>query len=149
KERKLFEDPNTLETIVFVYKINDLSHPQTRFKVDVNAQENRLTGCVVIAEGMSLVALEGGSKPIKRYGKLMLKRINWAAAVVDETDGDENQDRLVKNCVLVWQGSVAKPSFNKFLVHQCRTEVAARKVFSDAGVAYYWDLAVNFTDDQI
>ncbi|KAF9597175.1 hypothetical protein IFM89_016163 [Coptis chinensis] len=27
KERKLFEDPNTLETIVFVYKINDLSHP--------------------------------------------------------------------------------------------------------------------------
>ncbi|KAF5195211.1 U4/U6 small nuclear ribonucleoprotein Prp3 [Thalictrum thalictroides] len=79
----------------------------------------------------------------------MLKRINWAAAVVDETDGDENQDRPVNNCVLVWQGIVAKPSFNKFLVHQCRTEAAARKVFSDAGVAHYWDLAVNFTDDQI
>ncbi|PIA42077.1 hypothetical protein AQUCO_02100141v1 [Aquilegia coerulea] len=147
KERKLFEDPNTLETIVSVYKINDLSHPQTRFKVDVNAQENRLTGCVVIAEGMSLVVVEGGSKPIKRYGKLMLRRINWATAVVDEADVDENDDRPVNNCVLVWQGSVAKPSFNKFLVHQCRTEAAARKVFSDAGVAHYWDLAVNFTDD--
>ncbi|KAF9597174.1 hypothetical protein IFM89_016162 [Coptis chinensis] len=50
KERKLFEDPNTLETIVSVYKINDLSHPQTHFKVDVNAQENRLTGCAVMAD---------------------------------------------------------------------------------------------------
>ncbi|XP_026441987.1 protein RDM16-like, partial [Papaver somniferum] len=30
KEKKLFDDPNTLETIVSVYKINDLSHRQTR-----------------------------------------------------------------------------------------------------------------------
>ncbi|GKA41954.1 RDM16-like protein isoform X2 [Tanacetum coccineum] len=41
KEMKLFDDNNTLEIIVSVYKMNDLSHPQTRFKVDVNAQENR------------------------------------------------------------------------------------------------------------
>jgi U4/U6 small nuclear ribonucleoprotein PRP3 len=29
------------------------------------------------------------------------------------------------------------------------TEAAARKYFADAGVAYYWDLAVNFSDDQM
>ncbi|XP_042512075.1 protein RDM16-like isoform X2 [Macadamia integrifolia] len=148
KERKLFEDPNTLETIVSVYRINDLSHPQTRFKVDVNAQENRLTGCAVISDGISVVVVEGGSKPIKRYGKLMLKRINWATAVGnDDDDDDENEDKPVNKCVLVWQGSAAKPSFNRFLVHQCRTEAAARKLFSDAGVGHYWDLAVNYTDD--
>nr|GMC61673.1 protein RDM16-like isoform X2 [Ipomoea batatas] len=74
KERKLFDDPNTtLETIVSVYKINDLSHPQTRFKVDVNAQENRMTG----------------------------------------------------------------------------TEAAARKILADAGVPHYWDLAVNFKDEEL
>ncbi|GLT70055.1 hypothetical protein SLA2020_421560 [Shorea laevis] len=148
KERKLFDDPNTSETIVSVYKINDLSHPKTRFKVDVNAQENRLTGCAVISDGMSVVAVEGGSKSIKRYGKLMLRRINWAEAVKEEDeDEDGNQDKPINKCMLVWQGSVAKPSFHKFSVHECMTEAAARKVFSDAGVAHYWDLAVNFTED--
>ncbi|XP_068637721.1 protein RDM16 isoform X2 [Aristolochia californica] len=149
KERKLFDDPNNLESLVSVYKINDLSHPQTRFKVDVNAQENRLTGCAVISDGLSVIAVEGGSKSIKRYGKLMLKRINWAAALPNEDGVEKDEDAPLNKCVLVWQGSVAKPSFNRFLVHQCRTEAAARKVFSDAGVGHYWDLAVNFSDDQI
>ncbi|KAG9453811.1 hypothetical protein H6P81_006715 [Aristolochia fimbriata] len=149
KERKLFDDPNTLETLVSVYKINDLTHPQTRFKVDVNAQENRLTGCAVISDGLSVVVVEGGSKSIKRYGKLMLRRINWAAAVPSEDGEEKDEDAPLNKCVLVWQGSVAKPSFNRFLVHQCRTEAAARKVFSDAGVGHYWDLSVNYSEDQI
>lgn len=148
KERKLFEDPNTLETRVSIYKINDLSHPQTRFKVDVNAYENKLTGCAVITDGMSVVVVEGGKKPIKRYGKLMLNRINWAAAVGDE-EGTEDHDRPANRCVLVWQGSVAKPSFRKFIVHQCRSEAAGRKIFADAGVPHYWDLAANISDDLL
>ncbi|KAK8957789.1 hypothetical protein KSP39_PZI000152 [Platanthera zijinensis] len=142
KERKLFEDPAMLETLVSVYRINDLSHPQTRFKVDVNAQENRLTGCAVLSDGISVVVVEGVRKSIKRYSKLMLKRINWAAAVGVDENGDESN-----RCVLVWQGSTAKPNFNRFLVHQCRSDAAARKVFADAGVPHYWDLAVNFSDE--
>ncbi|XP_057476691.1 protein RDM16-like isoform X1 [Actinidia eriantha] len=150
KERKLFDDPNTQETIVSVYKVNDLSHPQTRFKVDVNAQENRMTGSAVISDGISVVVVEGWNKSIKRYGKLMLKRINWASAVKTvEEEGDEDEEKPVNKCLLVWQGSVAKPSFHRFSVHECRTEAAARKVFSDAGVGHYWDLAVNFTEDQM
>lgn len=150
KEKKLFDDPNTLETIVSVYRVNNLSHKQTRFKVDVNAQENRLMGCAVISDGISVVVVEGGSKSIKRYGKLMLRRINWAAAVNDEDEEeDDSEEKPVNKCVLVWQGSVAKASFNRFTVHECITEAAARKVFSDAGVGHYWDLAVNFSDDQM
>lgn len=150
KEKKLFDDPNSVETIVSVYKINDLAHPQTRFKVDVNAQENRLTGCTVISEGITVVVVEGGSKSIKRYGKLMLKRINWAAAVVDDDEGgDDSEEKPPNKCVLVWQGSVAKPSFKWFHVHECRTDAAARKYFADAGVGHYWDLAVNYSDDQL
>ncbi|KAI9156268.1 hypothetical protein LWI28_003264 [Acer negundo] len=150
KERKLFDDPNTVETIVSVYKINDLSHPKTRFKVDVNAHENRLTGCAVISEGISVVVVEGGSKSIKRYGKLMLRRIDWATAVKEEDedeDEDDNTEKPVNKCVLVWQGSVAKPNFNRFFVHECMTEAAAKKILADAGVAHYWDLAVNFCED--
>ncbi|KAK4431170.1 protein RDM16 [Sesamum alatum] len=149
KERKLFDDPNALDTIVSVYKINDLSHPQARFKVDINAQENRLTGCAIISEGISVVVVEGGAKSIKRYGKLMLRRIDWTAAVKKEEDEeDDDEDKPLNKCVLVWQGSVAKPNFTRFSVQECRTETAARKFFSDHGVGHYWDLAVNFTDDD-
>ncbi|KAK4487829.1 hypothetical protein RD792_003565 [Penstemon davidsonii] len=152
KEKKLFDDSNnTLDTIVSVYKINDLSHPQARFKVDINAQENRLTGCAVISEGISVVVVEGGAKSIKRYGKLMLRRIDWSAAVKkDDENDDENEDednKVVNKCMLVWQGSVAKPGFSRFFVQECRTEAAARKFFSDHGVGHYWDLAVNFNED--
>ncbi|TKW32296.1 hypothetical protein SEVIR_2G159300v4 [Setaria viridis] len=149
KERKLFDDPtNTVDTIVCVYKIRDLSHPQTRFKVDVNAQENRLTGAAVITDDVSVVVVEGGKKSIKRYNKLMLNRIDWAAAVGGEDDADEEPDKPVNSCVLVWQGSVAKPTFHRFTVHNCRSEAAAKKVFADASVPHYWDLAVNFSEDS-
>ncbi|KAI3474345.1 hypothetical protein Pfo_029179, partial [Paulownia fortunei] len=72
KERKLFDDPNTLDTIVSVYKITDLSHPQARFKVDINAQENRLTGCAVIAEGISIVVVEVVPNRTRDMGSLCL-----------------------------------------------------------------------------
>ncbi|KAI4351166.1 hypothetical protein L6164_005546 [Bauhinia variegata] len=150
KERKLFDDPSTLETLVSVYRINELSHPKARFRVDVNAQENRLTGCAVISDGISVVAVEGGSKSIKRYGKLMLRRINWSdLSKEEEEEGDSDDDKPVNKCSLVWQGSVAKPSFSRFSVHECMTESAARKIFADAGVGHYWDLAVNFVDDEV
>ncbi|KAM0842956.1 hypothetical protein ACQ4PT_058016 [Festuca glaucescens] len=148
KERKLFDDPNTLDWIVCVYRIRDLSHPQTRFKVDVNAQENRLTGAAVIADGISVVVVEGGKKSIKRYNKLMLNRIDWAAAVGGEDDVEDEPDKPVNSCALVWQGSVGKRTFSKFSVHQCRSEAAAKKVFADASVPHYWDLAVNFSEDS-
>ncbi|KAL5074526.1 hypothetical protein RYX36_013510 [Vicia faba] len=149
KERRLFDDPNTLDTLVSLYRINDLSHPKARFKLDVNAQENRLTGCSVICAGISVVVVEGGSKSIKRYGKLMLRRINWSDFSKEkEEDEDSDDDKPVNKCVLVWQGSIAKPSFNRFSVHDCIPEAAARKVFVDAGVPHYWDQAVNYVDDE-
>ncbi|XP_018447333.1 protein RDM16 [Raphanus sativus] len=152
KERKLFDDPTTtLETIVSVYKVNKLSHPKTRFKVEMNARQNRLTGCSVMTDDMSVIVVEGKSKVIKRYGKVMLKRINWEEAVKkegEEEDEDEDENSGDNNkCWLVWQGSVAKPSFHRFHVQECLTESAAKKVFADAGVPHYWDLAVNYTDD--
>lgn len=145
KERKLFHDPNTLDTLVSLYRVNDFSHPKARSTVYVNAQQNRLTGCAVICDGISVVVVEGGSKSIKRYGKLMLRRINWNDVSKEKEDNEDSDD--ANKCVLVWQGSVAKSSFNRFSVHDCITEAAARKVFVDAGVPHYWDHAVNYTND--
>jgi U4/U6 small nuclear ribonucleoprotein PRP3 len=137
-----------VETIVCVYKIRDLSHLQTRFKVDVSAQENRLTGSAVITDSISVVVVEGGKKSIKRYNKLMPNWIDWAASVDAEDDADEEPDKLVNSCALVWQGSVAKSAFHRFTVHNCRIEAAAKKVFIDASVPHYWELAVNFSEDS-
>jgi U4/U6 small nuclear ribonucleoprotein PRP3 len=146
KKKKLFDDPNTLGRLVSLYRINDLSHPQARFKVDLNAQQNDLTGCAVFCDDISIVVVEGNSKSIKRYGKLMTKRINWSdLSKKDETE--DSDDKPANKCVLVWQGSVAKSNFNRFSVHHCITEAAARKVFVDAGVPHYWDQAVNYEDD--
>ncbi|KAI3964324.1 hypothetical protein MKW92_015188 [Papaver armeniacum] len=151
KVKKVFDDPNKLEKIVSVYKISDLSHPQNQYKVNVNAQQNQLTGCLVITEDITVVVVEGGSKSIKRYGKLMRKRIKWAETVRNEEEDStaEDDDKPVNKCVLVWQGSVAKSSFDGFAVHKCRTEAAARKCFADAGVGHYWDLSVNFKNAMI
>ncbi|KAI3847691.1 hypothetical protein MKX03_019501 [Papaver bracteatum] len=145
KMKKQFDNPNEIEKIVSVYKINDLSHSQTRRKVYVNAQRNRLTGCLVITEDLTVVVVEGGNKSIKRYRKLMLKKINGAETVRNEEEDSmaEDDDKPVTKCVLVWQGNVAKSSFNSFAVHQCRTEASARKCFADAGVGHYWDISVN------
>jgi hypothetical protein len=50
---------------VALFRVRDLSDKQHRFKVDVNAQESLLTGCVVIckAAGTNLVVVEGGACP--------------------------------------------------------------------------------------
>ncbi|KAI3874996.1 hypothetical protein MKW98_019569 [Papaver atlanticum] len=128
KMKKRFDNPNELEKIV---------------------SRNLLTGCLVITEDLTVVVVEGGNKSIKRYGKLMFKKINGAETVRNEEEDSmaEDDDKPVTKCVLVWQGNVAKSSFNSFAVHQCRTEASARKCFADAGVGHYWDISVNTKDD--
>ena len=65
------------------------------FKVDVNAQQFFLTGTVVLCQqpedastvngkaqkGFSLVVVEGGPKGIKKFVRLMLKRVDWDSKV--------------------------------------------------------------------
>ena len=64
-------------THVAVFKVGDLSSKKNRYKVDINAAELHLTGCVVHTGHMSLVVVEGGTKALKKYKKLMLQRIDW------------------------------------------------------------------------
>uniref|UniRef100_A0A7S1SMC0 Uncharacterized protein n=1 Tax=Tetraselmis chuii TaxID=63592 RepID=A0A7S1SMC0_9CHLO len=146
KVKKLFGDTEAVAaTQVCVFRVEDLSFKQHIYKVDINAQENRLTGTqLIVEEGFSLVVVEGTAKAIKRYSKLMLGRIDWNARPEDE-DGEE--DRPENRCILVWQGEVAEPSFDKFTKEVCSSKPAARKVLAAAGVAHYWDLAQNWVSE--
>eukprot|EP00854_Cymbomonas_tetramitiformis_P019443 gene19443-23249_t len=52
-------------------------------------------------ESFSLVVVEGTFKALKRYSKLMLRRIDWEEGKdLDDEEGEKNV------CVLVWQGEV-------------------------------------------
>ena len=45
KMRKLFDDPgSSAETQVHVYRVESMANPKNKFRVDINAQENKLTG---------------------------------------------------------------------------------------------------------
>lgn len=43
-----------------------------------------MKGCLMITEeGLSVVVVEGGPKAQKRYSKVLLQRIDWAAGIED------------------------------------------------------------------
>jgi U4/U6 small nuclear ribonucleoprotein PRP3 len=118
--RKLQED-TTRHVHVAVFRVNDLTDPKHRFKVDVNAQQHFMSGTVVLCQqpedsgssssgsgsgskgGFNLVVVEGGPKGVKKFTKLMLQRIPWNMKVdsdashegwADEEDeeGDEDEE---------------------------------------------------------
>uniref|UniRef100_A0A7S2RZ89 Uncharacterized protein n=1 Tax=Rhizochromulina marina TaxID=1034831 RepID=A0A7S2RZ89_9STRA len=158
KRRKLTEDTSR-QVVVAVYRVKDLSNQQHQFKVDMNAQQNSLTGGVLTCKGdviqgepnLSLVVVEGGPKAIKRYSRLMLRRIQWTEEGEDEDDGDGDggygageAGRTRNNrCDLVWTGTVVRRSFNAFRFQECKSGAAARKVMESKGVAHYWDMVLR------
>lgn len=150
KRSKMLEDTKLLSHVaVFKIPATALSDPKIRFKIDMNASQNYLSGTGVVTPSMAIVVIEGGPNAIKRYKKLMLRRIPWKAAAGDKTDEaeddedeDEEQDRERANsryCQMVWEGEVLKPTFRSFRVEQFADETAARKFLADNGVPHYFD----------
>ncbi|KAL3673824.1 hypothetical protein V7S43_001514 [Phytophthora oleae] len=144
KLRKIKEDAAG-DIHVALFKVPDLSNPQHRFKVDVNAQQYHLTGGVLLCKDsdINMVVVEGGKKAVKQYTKLMVRRIDWNGAREAEHESDSEDEDTAKRgngCLLVWQGVVARKAFNNFRFQECRTTVTARKVMEAKNVAHYWDL---------
>ncbi|TYZ63283.1 hypothetical protein PybrP1_009072 [[Pythium] brassicae (nom. inval.)] len=153
KLRKIKEDAAG-DIHVAVFRVPDLSNPQHRFKVDVNAQQYHLTGGVLICkeENANMVVVEGGKKAIKHYTRLLTKRIDWLGDAddsyggdSDDSDDESKQRRRSNSCSLVWQGIVARKAFTNFRFQECRSVETARKVMEAKGVVQYWDLVVQST----
>jgi U4/U6 small nuclear ribonucleoprotein PRP3 len=129
-----------------------------RYKVDVNAQENFLTGCAVLYRGCCMVLVEGGLKAIERYKKLMLRRIDWndftkteeeAAGEGMEVEKEEKpkaatSERQQNHCDLVWEGTVLKSAFKNFQVDVFPSDKDARKFLKQRGAPHYWDTCRMF-----
>lgn len=146
--RKDEEGRVVAETLVAVYRVKDITSKRLRFKVEANARENHLTGMAVIVPGLfAVVVVEGGPKTLRRYEKLMLKRIDWNAGGADagDGDGDASSEGKKNYCYLVWSGMVKEPAFKgKFRTDEVMSEFSARRVFEERKVAHYWDIAAAY-----
>lgn len=154
-DRKKLEEDTSREVVVAVFRVDRLDMPQNRFKMSVNAEELKLTGCMICFEGCNVVVVEGGPRGIRKYTRLMLHRIKWVPEqnhADDEDDDDEDQDDVKSSpgnhCCLVWRGVVVKRSFSGFRVHSCVSEEQARKIVADKHLGHYWDMARNFQADM-
>lgn len=101
-----------------VYKINILTNPQHRFKVDINAKQLDLKGmCIRTQQTFSLVIVEGGCKAIARFKKLMTGRIDWTQTVIPKNVEKEHLQNLSSNkCQVIWEGQLKKPHFQKWSI---------------------------------
>ncbi|KAF9971766.1 hypothetical protein BGZ73_005173 [Actinomortierella ambigua] len=131
-----------------VYRINDLSHPQKRFKVDTNAVQLGLTGMVIFHPVMNIVIVEGGQKAIGQYKKLMLRRIDWT----DNTrlDGTEATESTIENrCLLVWEGQLKERKFKDFKFRKCLNDAKLKDTLNRSGAASFWELALTFKEGDM
>ena len=109
--------------------------------------------CVVIEDGFCVVVVEGVAKAIRRYEKLMTRRIYWSSTGGEDYDvGDERTAQTncsydgsggKRNaCVCVWSGTTASPAFEgAFRFETFRSLVSARARFKDVGLAHFFDAA--------
>jgi U4/U6 small nuclear ribonucleoprotein PRP3 len=65
KVPKLKEN-TTLGVNVAVYRVKELSNAPKKFKVETNAKQLFMTGCVVVFKDCNVVVVEGGTKQQKK-----------------------------------------------------------------------------------
>lgn len=170
--RKLQEDTSQSVKVALFY-VKDMSHPYHRAKVDLNAQQNGITGGVLECEGggFSLVVAEGGEKAIKRYTRLMTVRMRWRGEDFyedqdeseeelmvgeDEEEGGEGGEKKEKRkkfnpnneCELIWTGMAVKRAFHSFMFQAAEDAGVARRILEAKGVAHYWDLAAAHVEGK-
>ncbi|KAF9132093.1 hypothetical protein BGW39_000812 [Mortierella sp. 14UC] len=148
KEAKKKEEDVAMGIHVSLYKINDLSHPQKKFKVDKNATQLGLTGVVLMYPAFSIVLVEGGHKAIDQYKKLMLRRIKWT----DNTrlDGTEVSETTIDNkCLLVWEGQLRERQFQTFRFLKATNDAHLKQILARNGVQHYWDQALGFKEEDM
>jgi len=82
----------------------------------MNATQYLLSGCCLITPNFTVVIVEGGIKALRKFKKLMLRRIKWE----DLNIGEDKKNY----CQLVWEGEVLKPSFTDFQMKKKKAFIA-------------------------
>ncbi|TRZ16730.1 hypothetical protein HGM15179_010379 [Zosterops borbonicus] len=133
---------------IAVYRVQKLSNPAKKFKIEVNAGQLYLTGVVVLHKDVNVVVVEGGPKAQKKFKRLMLHRIKWDEQISnikgeDDDEPDKESVKKTNKCSLVWEGMAKDRSFGEMKFKQCPTEIMAREHFKKHSAEHYWDLALS------
>jgi len=162
-------EDTTIQTNVAVFRVGDLNDPLRRLKIERNAQQLYLTGLAVICPTTTcnVIIVEGGSKALKKFTKLLMNRIDWKppahftaenkdsdqpSSSAPSADGDDEEEegddsrKKGQGCSKVWTGTVTRASLKNFRYEHCRSDLMARKYLADRGIAHYWDMALNHQD---
>jgi len=158
--RKLQED-TTSGVNVAVFRVDDMSHRYHRTKVDLNAQQNNLSGvCLEVNDrnGVSCIIVEGGPKAIKRFTRLMTVRMNWRGEGEEESESEEEEDgdegdgvegfkrqkfNKENTCSLIWSGLCLQAKFKDFSFQAAATFNMAQKLMNDKGLGDYFKMALS------
>jgi U4/U6 small nuclear ribonucleoprotein PRP3 len=140
KMRKLLGSDAAGEVHMHVYRVEDMSNRKNRFKVDINAQENHLTGVGLITDDFSVIVVEGTSKAVRRYDKLMMRRIDWNASL-NEHDDMEVDEHTKNKCTRVWKGTSTTHALKRFTFETLSSEAAARRYLTEVKLEHLWDAA--------
>ncbi|XP_026477279.1 U4/U6 small nuclear ribonucleoprotein Prp3 [Ctenocephalides felis] len=139
KIKKLKEDTSG-GVHVAVYRVRDLhENASKKFKVETNAKQLYMTGCVLLFKDCCVIVVEGGVKQQKKYKRLMMNRIKWEEDLVKDNDGNE----VPNTCHLVWEGTTKYRNFGEIKFKVCPMEKMAREFFQKHKVEHYWDLAYS------
>ncbi|XP_053387114.1 U4/U6 small nuclear ribonucleoprotein Prp3-like isoform X2 [Mercenaria mercenaria] len=145
KIEKIKED-TSLGVHVSVYRVNDLSNPSKKFKVETNAKQLYMTGIVVLFKDCNIVVVEGGPKQQRKFKRLMMHRIKWEEdkqRKKKDADGETDETESRNRCVLVWEGTTKNRAFGEMKFKVCPTEAFAREQFRKHSVESYWDLSFS------
>jgi U4/U6 small nuclear ribonucleoprotein PRP3 len=147
---------------VRVYKIDSLANGKHRYQVEMNAQQNKLTGVCVMHPRMNLVIVEGGEHSIRLYDKLMLNRIKWqemeaprsvqegnrkelAKWLEAEDENGELKDLSLNQCNLIFKGEERRRAFKRWYGGKpCETDSQAKDVLSRSRMESFWNVAKSF-----
>jgi U4/U6 small nuclear ribonucleoprotein PRP3 len=123
---------------VNVYRVLDVGNASHRFKVDMNARQLGLTGAFIVHADCNLVIVEGGSKGLRKYKTLLLRRVDWNANRAVEA----GSDAVVNWCAVVFEGPIAQSSFDGFRTVTILTESSVRSFLRSRGAEGFLDVAL-------
>ena len=96
----------------------------------------------LVSDSFCVIIVEGGVKAVRRYEKLMMRRIDWTAPLDDGAEEEEDPAAAANKCTCVWKGTTTMPTFRgKFRFETVRSEAAARKYLADMNLAHFYDAA--------
>ncbi|CAD7953355.1 unnamed protein product [Amoebophrya sp. A25] len=138
------------ETHVLVFSLKDVSNKKHLYKININAEQFQLTGCMILCPGLAnLLCVEGGKRAITRYRKLVTRRIKWNENAGEESDDEEaDANPAEEPATLMWQGTIEKRLFDSFKVHNVKTEAEGRQLLSSRNCESYWTMLESFRDSK-